>query len=182
VLCRRGLCVSASSSPVRIVPCAVHAWSWVPSDAGQRRSSRGDSGAAGACCSSWGSRRLGRPSTVMPPAPGKRTSHLIVGMLWHSRSCVCCRCPASPSCTRTGWRGCEVCGLAADPWGTALAVCDYASQSTHVLAWPLPGHAAVGVSTASATHPFASATHARNSHARLPQPSRSSGAASAGGG
>jgi len=30
-------------------------------------------------------------------------------------------------------------GLAADPWGAALAVCDGASQSTHVLAWPLPG-------------------------------------------
>jgi len=35
--------------------------------------------------------------------------------------------------------GMQVWGLAADPCGTALAVCDYASQSTHVLAWPLPG-------------------------------------------
>jgi len=35
--------------------------------------------------------------------------------------------------------GMQVCGLAADPWGAALAVCDDASESTHVLAWPLPG-------------------------------------------
>jgi len=35
--------------------------------------------------------------------------------------------------------GFAVVGLAADPWGTALAVCDDASNSTHVLAWPLPG-------------------------------------------
>jgi len=35
--------------------------------------------------------------------------------------------------------GMKVWGLAADPCGMALAVCDLASQSTHVLAWPLPG-------------------------------------------
>jgi len=35
--------------------------------------------------------------------------------------------------------GMKVRCLAADPCGTALAVCDYASESTHVLAWPLPG-------------------------------------------
>jgi len=46
-----------------------------------------------------------RPLAVMPPAPGKRTSHLIVGTVVIRQSCVCCRCPASPSCTRTGWRG-----------------------------------------------------------------------------
>jgi hypothetical protein len=29
-------------------------------------------------------------------------------------------------------------GLAADPSGTALAVCDYESKAIHVLPWPLP--------------------------------------------
>jgi hypothetical protein len=35
--------------------------------------------------------------------------------------------------------GMEVSGLAADPSGTALAVCDTASKAIHVLPWPLPG-------------------------------------------
>jgi hypothetical protein len=36
-------------------------------------------------------------------------------------------------------RGIMVSGLAADPTGTALAVCDSAAKGVHVLAWPLPG-------------------------------------------
>jgi hypothetical protein len=35
--------------------------------------------------------------------------------------------------------GMVVTGLAADPSGTALAVCDAASKAIHVLPWPLPG-------------------------------------------
>lgn len=35
--------------------------------------------------------------------------------------------------------GMRVTGLAADPWGGALVVCDAASTSLHVLAWPLAG-------------------------------------------
>jgi hypothetical protein len=36
-------------------------------------------------------------------------------------------------------KGMGVMGLAADPSGTALAVCDAASKAIHVLPWPLPG-------------------------------------------
>jgi hypothetical protein len=35
--------------------------------------------------------------------------------------------------------GMKVMGLAADPSGTALAVCDAASKAIHVLPWPLFG-------------------------------------------
>jgi hypothetical protein len=35
--------------------------------------------------------------------------------------------------------GMQVMGLAADPSGTALAVCDGVSKAVHVLPWPLPG-------------------------------------------
>jgi len=82
-------------------PYAVHAWSWVPSGVGQGAVAGGalvPLGPVAAC----GEDRIARPLAVMPPAPGKRTSHLIVGTMYSSRSCVCCRCPASPSCTRTG--------------------------------------------------------------------------------
>lgn len=37
-----------------------------------------------------------------------------------------------------------VCGLAADPWGETLAVCDCVSMVTHILPWPLPGMPLLG--------------------------------------
>jgi hypothetical protein len=81
-----------------------------------------------------------RPLAVMPPARGLCTSYLVVGMggsdspnirvlslpdrrLFHTHELV----------------GMHVVGLAADPSGTALAVCDAASLALHVLLWPLPG-------------------------------------------
>ena len=36
-------------------------------------------------------------------------------------------------------QGMQIVGLAADPSGTALAVCDSSSKAIHVLPWPLPG-------------------------------------------
>ena len=36
-------------------------------------------------------------------------------------------------------QGAAVCGLAGDPAGSALVVCDAASGAALVLAWPLPG-------------------------------------------
>jgi len=35
--------------------------------------------------------------------------------------------------------GVAVEGLAADPWGSSIAVCDATSSAMHVLPWPLPG-------------------------------------------
>ena len=35
--------------------------------------------------------------------------------------------------------GMQVTGLAADPLGGAVVVCDRESGATHIIAWPLPG-------------------------------------------
>ena len=79
-----------------------------------------------------------RPLAVIPPAPGKRTAHLIVGTVYEPELRVL-SLPGLALVHTHMLEGVEVWGLAADPWGTALAVCDWASKSTHVLAWPLPG-------------------------------------------
>ena len=79
-----------------------------------------------------------RPLAVMPPAPGKRTSHLIVGS-WHTPELRVLSLPGLALVHTHRLVGMEVIMLAADPCGTALAVSDLASESTHVLAWPLPG-------------------------------------------
>ena len=90
-----------------------------------------------------------RPLAVMPPPPGKRTSHLVVGTLSTSRLHVL----ALPSLALVHehilgsesvlvpdtWGVVGVAGLAADPWGMAIAVCDNKSHTVGVLAWPLPG-------------------------------------------
>ena len=79
-----------------------------------------------------------RPLAVMPPAPGLRTSYLIVGTLDKSTLHIL----SLPDCCLVNTHtleGMQVCGLAADPSGTTLAVCDRESDDVHVLPWPLPG-------------------------------------------
>lgn len=74
---------------------------------------------------------------VMPPASGKSVSHLVVGSVGSGTLIVL----ALPSLARVHTHALDVDlrGLAADPNGRALAVCDLDSESIHVLAWPLPG-------------------------------------------
>ena len=79
-----------------------------------------------------------RPLAYMPPAPGKSTSHLIIGCGFRPQLIVL----SLPSLTLVHTHmleGMKVTGLTADPWGGALAVCDAASKDIHVLRWPLPG-------------------------------------------
>jgi hypothetical protein len=78
------------------------------------------------------------PLAVVPAAAGHRTSYLVVGTLssgmLHILSLPDRRLVHTHTC-----EGIHVSCLAADPSGTALAVCDEASKSLHVLPWPLPG-------------------------------------------
>ena len=76
--------------------------------------------------------------TVVPPAPGKTVSHLVIGTELSPELRVL-SLPGLALVHRQTLQGVRVVGLAADPWGEALAVCDFASVSIHVLAWPLPG-------------------------------------------
>jgi hypothetical protein len=79
-----------------------------------------------------------RPLAVMPPAPGRLTSYLIVGE-HESPTLHVLSLPGRRLVHVHTLEGMEVMGLAADPSGTALAVCDRASKSVHILPWPLPG-------------------------------------------
>jgi hypothetical protein len=79
-----------------------------------------------------------RPLTVMPPARGRSTSYLIVGHSTHPTLHVFSLPDRRLVHTHT-LTGMYIRGLAADPSGTALAVCDYASKAVHVIPWPLPG-------------------------------------------
>jgi hypothetical protein len=78
--------------------------------------------------------------TVMPPAPGKSVSHLIVGT-WGTPELLVI---SLPDCTLVHvheMEGIEILGLAADPSGTVLAVSATGTPetTTRVLAWPLEG-------------------------------------------
>ncbi len=75
---------------------------------------------------------------VMPPAPGLRTSYLIVGTAG-SPDLQLISLPDRRLVHTHTLEGMKVTGLAADPSGTALAVCDGLSKAVHVLPWPLPG-------------------------------------------
>jgi hypothetical protein len=78
------------------------------------------------------------PLAVVPPVPGQHTSFLVVGTL----GCPTLRVLSLSDCCLVHTHeleGMEVAGLAADPSGTALAVCDAASKAIHVLPWPLHG-------------------------------------------
>jgi DNA-binding beta-propeller fold protein YncE len=79
-----------------------------------------------------------RPLAMLPPTPGRHTSYLVVG----TRLKPTLRVLSLPSRRLVHTHtldGMLVTGLAADPSGTALAVCDYTSNAIHVLPWPLPG-------------------------------------------
>jgi hypothetical protein len=86
------------------------------------------------------------PLAVMPLAPGpgpgrgpeQRTSYLVVGTLLSGILRVL-SLPDRRLVFTHELKGIKVVGLAADPSGTALAVCDRASKAIHVLPWPLPG-------------------------------------------
>jgi hypothetical protein len=87
-----------------------------------------------------------RPLAVVPPAPGEhspsqhssglRTSYLVVGTYCSSTLRVL-SLPDRRLVQTYELEGMKVMGLAADPSGTALAVCDAASKAIHVLPWPL---------------------------------------------
>jgi hypothetical protein len=80
----------------------------------------------------------GRPLAVMPPTPGRHTSYLVVGT--HGKRTLRVLSLSDRRLVHTHTlEGMGVMGLAADPSGTALAVCDRASKAIHVLPWPLPG-------------------------------------------
>ena len=79
-----------------------------------------------------------RPIAVMPPAPGQCTSYLVVGTEFSTTLRVF-SLPDRRLVHVHRLEGICVAGLAADPSGTALAVCGYTSKAIHVLPWPLPG-------------------------------------------
>lgn len=81
---------------------------------------------------------LGRLVAVVPPAPGKRVSHLVVGSVARPELLVLALPDETLVHTHT-LAGMAVVELAADPWGEALAVIDGESKALHVLSWPLPG-------------------------------------------
>jgi hypothetical protein len=82
-----------------------------------------------------------KPLAVMPPVVGRSTAFLLIGMLDSSTVHVL----SLPSCTLVHshvFPGMEIEGLAADPTGTALAICDRSethSSAVHVVGWPLEG-------------------------------------------
>jgi hypothetical protein len=78
------------------------------------------------------------PLAVMPPMPGRNTCYLVVGTLEKPTLRVLSLPDRRLVHTHT-LEGMQVTGLAADPSGPALAVCDAVSKAIHVLPWPLPG-------------------------------------------
>jgi hypothetical protein len=77
-----------------------------------------------------------RPLTVVPPVPGKSVSHLVVGSSDDGELLVI-SLPERRLVHRHTLYRTRVFGLAADPWGRALVVCDVSKM--RVLPWPLPG-------------------------------------------
>jgi hypothetical protein len=87
-----------------------------------------------------GDKGYARPLAVISPTAGQHTSssYLIVGTCNASTLLVLSLPDRRLVHTHT-LEGMKVKGLAADPSGTALAVCDRESKAVHVLPWPLPG-------------------------------------------
>jgi hypothetical protein len=85
-----------------------------------------------------GDTEYSRPLAVVPPAPGQHTSYLVVGTC-RTHTLLVLSLPDRRLVHKHTLGGMMVKGLAADPSGTALAVCDGASRAVHVLPWPLPG-------------------------------------------
>ena len=79
------------------------------------------------------------PLVVVPPAPGKKTSHLVISSQKLSESFVLELPGRSLVHTHRIAGVMKVVGLTADPGGTAIAFCEETSETLHVLGWPLPG-------------------------------------------
>lgn len=109
---------------------AVTQFSWAPSSSLNFRVDRRVSAA--------GEGSHVRILTVVPPAPGKRVAHLVVGTGDKPKLRVIAL-PGLALVYTHILEGMRVTGLAADPLGGALAVCDRLCGTVHVLAWPLPG-------------------------------------------
>ena len=109
----------------------VHAWGCTADVSGIRISSNQPATDAGV-------RQSMRLFAVVPPATGKMVSHLVVGHAWSSELLVL-SLPSLALVHTHILKGMQIGGLAADPTGDALAVCDGALNFLHVLAWPLPG-------------------------------------------
>lgn len=89
-----------------------------------------------------GSSQSSAPSSPEPgpgiPLPG--SSVLVAGAAGRSVLQIIAPGPGKPRVVHTHrLDGVQVMGLAADPSGTALIVCDRASRSVLVMPWPLPG-------------------------------------------
>ena len=82
---------------------------------------------------------IGFSVAVMPPTPGRRHSYLVVVRSDNASKVLVLSLPSHTLIHTHALEGMDVSGLAADPHGRALAVCDKTSDATHVLAWPLPG-------------------------------------------
>ena len=79
------------------------------------------------------------PLAIMPVSDGARMPFLIVGEC-DSDTLRVFSLPLITLVHTHTFPGFEIEGLAADPSGTALAVCDRASGAVYVVPWPLPGH------------------------------------------
>jgi hypothetical protein len=73
-----------------------------------------------------------RPLAVMPPTPGRHISYLVVGTRG-TPTLLVLSLPDRRLVHSHTLEGIKVTGLAADPSGTAIAVCDAASKAIHVL-------------------------------------------------
>lgn len=83
-----------------------------------------------------GSRSAGHPLAVMPPSSSSHGSFLIVGTRYSSELVVLAL-PERRLVHKQTLEGMTIMGLAADPCGAALVICDGSSKSVHVLPWPL---------------------------------------------
>ena len=105
----------------------VNSWIWTPESTFQATGIVKSVGAHG----DW------RPLAVIPPAPGKLRSYLLVAASGKLHVIALPTLTLVHTHVLDGMSDVRV--LAAEPSGTAIAVSDYESQAVHVLAWPLPG-------------------------------------------
>ena len=114
----------------------IRAWSCSADERGFHVASIGDVAAAGVRHRN----RANRPLTVVPAAPGKLVSYLVVrGDRKNTSELSVISLPGFALIHTHVLDGIDVSGLAADPWGSALAVSANASKAVHILSWPLPG-------------------------------------------
>ena len=112
----------------------IHAWSFAPDGLGIQITPDGPITAAR-------SDRSFRPLAVVPPAIGKRISHLVVVAHDSDRApeLLVMSLPGRILVHTHNLRGLDVTRLVADPWGEALIVCDSVSDALCALTWPLQG-------------------------------------------